>query len=125
MIKLIDTVKEVDKRLMEEKNERNSYTFSDTEHFAINLLFDIDGDKIVKKDLANRLSDEFEEILVDEYQDTNEAQDLLFTYLSNGHNLFTVGDIKSKAFIALGLQCLIFLMIKENAMRFMMKKTVI
>ena len=100
MIKLIDIVKEVDKRLMEEKNERNSYTFSDTEHFAINLLFSIDGDKIVKKDLANRLSDEFEEILVDEYQDTNEAQDL-------------------------GLQCLIFLMIKEKAMRFMMKKTVI
>lgn len=98
MIKLIDTVKEVDKRLMEEKNERNSYTFSDTEHFAINLLFSIDGDKIVKKDLANRLSDEFEEILVDEYQDTNEAQDLLFTYLSNGHNLFTVGDIKQSIY---------------------------
>ena len=66
MIKLIDTVKEVDKRLMEEKNERNSYTFSDTEHFALNLLFSIDGDKIVKKDLANRLSGEFEEILVDD-----------------------------------------------------------
>ena len=98
MIKIIDIVKEVDKRLMEEKNERNSYTFSDTEHFAINLLFSIDGDKIVKKDLANRLSDEFEEILVDEYQDTNEAQDLLFTYLSNGHNLFTVGDIKQSIY---------------------------
>ena len=98
MIKLIDIVKEVDKRLMEEKNERNSYTFSDTEHFAINLLFGINGDKIVKKDLANRLSDEFEEILVDEYQDTNEAQDLLFTYLSNGHNLFTVGDIKQSIY---------------------------
>ena len=52
MIKLIDIVKEIDKRLMEEKNERNSYTFSDTEHFAINLLFGIDGDKIVKKDLV-------------------------------------------------------------------------
>lgn len=98
LIKLIDTVKEVDKRLMEEKIERNSYTFSDTEHFAINLLFDIDGDKIVKKELANRLSNEFEEILVDEYQDTNEAQDLLFTYLSNGHNLFTVGDIKQSIY---------------------------
>ena len=98
MIKLIDIVKEVDKRLMEEKNERNSYTFSDTEHFAINLLFSIDRDKIVKKNLANRLSDEFEEILVDEYQDTNEAQDLLFTYLSNGHNLFTVGDIKQSIY---------------------------
>ena len=98
LVKLIDIVKEVDKRLMEEKIERNSYTFSDTEHFAINLLFSIEDDKIVKKELANRLSNEFEEILVDEYQDTNEAQDLLFTYLSNGRNLFTVGDIKQSIY---------------------------
>lgn len=96
--KLIDFVKIVDARLMEEKNERNSYSFSDTEHFAINLLFTLDGDKIIKKELADRLSAEFEEILVDEYQDTNEAQDLLFGYLSNGHNLFTVGDVKQSIY---------------------------
>lgn len=96
--KLIDFVKIVDARLMEEKNERNSYSFSDTEHFAINLLFTPDGDKIIKKELADRLSAEFEEILVDEYQDTNEAQDLLFAYLSNGHNLFTVGDVKQSIY---------------------------
>lgn len=96
--KLIDFVKIVDTRLMEEKNERNSYSFSDTEHFAINLLFTLDGDKIIKKELADRLSAEFEEILVDEYQDTNEAQDLLFGYLSNGHNLFTVGDVKQSIY---------------------------
>lgn len=96
--KLIDFVKIVDSRLMVEKNERNSYSFSDTEHFAINLLFNPDGDKIIKKELADRLSAEFEEILVDEYQDTNEAQDLLFAYLSNGHNLFTVGDVKQSIY---------------------------
>ena len=96
--KIIDFVKIVDARLMVEKNERNSYSFSDTEHFAINLLFTPDGDKIIKKELADRLSAEFEEILVDEYQDTNEAQDLLFAYLSNGHNLFTVGDVKQSIY---------------------------
>lgn len=96
--KLIDFVKIVDARLMVEKNDRNSYSFSDTEHFAINLLFTPDGDKIIKKELADRLSAEFEEILVDEYQDTNEAQDLLFAYLSNGHNLFTVGDVKQSIY---------------------------
>lgn len=96
--KLIDFVKIVDARLMVEKNERNSYSFSDTEHFAIDLLFTPDGDKIIKKELADRLSAEFEEILVDEYQDTNEAQDLLFAYLSNGHNLFTVGDVKQSIY---------------------------
>lgn len=96
--KLIEFVKIVDARLMVEKNERNSYSFSDTEHFAINLLFTPDGDKIIKKELADRLSAEFEEILVDEYQDTNEAQDLLFAYLSNGYNLFTVGDVKQSIY---------------------------
>lgn len=96
--KLIEFVKIVDARLMVEKNERNSYSFSDTEHFAIDLLFTPDGDKIIKKELADRLSAEFEEILVDEYQDTNEAQDLLFAYLSNGHNLFTVGDVKQSIY---------------------------
>ena len=96
--KLIEFVRECDKRLMEEKIERNAYSFSDTEHFAINLLFEQKDGKIIKKELANRLSNEFEEILVDEYQDTNEAQDLLFSFLSNGHNLFTVGDVKQSIY---------------------------
>ncbi len=96
--KLIEFVRECDKRLMVEKIERNAYSFSDTEHFAINLLFEQKEGEIVRKELANRLSNEFEEILVDEYQDTNEAQDLLFRFLSNGHNLFTVGDVKQSIY---------------------------
>lgn len=92
-------VKEVDTRLMLEKRERNKYSFSDIEHFAIKLLFDIDENgNIIKTNLADDLSSEFYEILVDEYQDTNEAQDLLFAYLSNGKNLFTVGDIKQSIY---------------------------
>ncbi|MCH5320852.1 MAG: UvrD-helicase domain-containing protein [Eubacterium sp.] len=84
---------------MLEKRERNTYSFSDIEHFAIKLLFDIDENgKIIKTKLADDLSSNFYEILVDEYQDTNEAQDLLFTYLSNGRNLFTVGDIKQSIY---------------------------
>lgn len=91
--------KEVDERVMAEKKERNAYTFSDIEHFAIKLLFSLNADgEVVKTELADRLSDEFAEILVDEYQDTNEAQDLLFTYLSNGKNMFTVGDIKQSIY---------------------------
>ncbi len=96
---LAEIVKEVDFRLMSEKKERNAYSFSDIEHFAITLLFYMDENKnIVKTDLANRFADSFYEILVDEYQDTNEAQDLLFSYLSNGKNLFTVGDIKQSIY---------------------------
>lgn len=96
---LVEIVKEVDKRLYDEKKERNAYSFSDIEHFAIKLLFDYDeSGNIIKKPLAEQMSKQYYEILVDEYQDTNEAQDLLFTYLSNGKNLFTVGDIKQSIY---------------------------
>ncbi len=96
---LLKLVKAVDKRLMEEKRERNAFSFSDIEHFAITLLFNINEQgRIEKTPIADNLSRDFYEILVDEYQDTNEAQDLLFTYLSNGKNLFTVGDIKQSIY---------------------------
>lgn len=96
---LSELVREVDRRLMFEKRERNAYSFSDIEHFAISLLFDLDENgAVAKTNLAEELSSDFYEILVDEYQDTNEAQDLLFTYLSNGKNLFTVGDIKQSIY---------------------------
>ena len=96
--KLLEVVKSVDSRLMEEKKEGNAYSFSDLEHFAIDLLFRLDNGEIKKTELADSLSDSFYEILVDEYQDTNEAQDMLFRYLSNGKNLFTVGDIKQSIY---------------------------
>lgn len=96
---LSEIVKECDKRIMLEKRERNSFSFSDTEHFAIDLLFKLnEKDEIIKTDLADNLSSSFYEILVDEYQDTNEAQDLLYKYLSNGKNLFAVGDIKQSIY---------------------------
>lgn len=96
---LKEIVKEVDKRLLAEKKERNAFSFSDIEHFAITLLFKMDENgEIIRTKTAEDLSSSFYEILVDEYQDTNEAQDLLFTYLSNGSNLFTVGDIKQSIY---------------------------
>lgn len=96
---LIRFVKEVDKVLMEEKREINTYSFSDIEHFAISLLFRLnENNEVERTPLASALSENYYEILVDEYQDTNEAQDLLFTYLSNGSNLFTVGDIKQSIY---------------------------
>ncbi len=96
---LVSLVKAVDEKLMDEKREKNSYSFSDIEHFAIELLFSLnEKGEIERSELARELSSYFYEILVDEYQDTNEAQDLLFTYLSNGSNLFTVGDIKQSIY---------------------------
>ncbi len=81
------------------KNERNAYTFSDIEHFALNLLMDTDENgNIIKSAAANDLQSSFSEILVDEYQDTNEAQDTLFALLSDGSNRFMVGDVKQSIY---------------------------
>ncbi len=96
---LCKIIKEFSLAVKEEKRKLNSYTFADVEHFAIELLFYRDNDgNVVKTDLAKELSDNFYEILVDEYQDTNSAQDTLFKMLSNGHNRFMVGDMKQSIY---------------------------
>ncbi len=97
--KLCEVVSLFNEEYLLEKHERNGYTFSDVEHFAINLLVSNDEKgNVVKSQLANDLEDGFYEILVDEYQDTNEAQDMLFKMLSNGHNRFMVGDVKQSIY---------------------------
>lgn len=96
---LTETVKLYNQKQFEMKKELNSFTFSDIEHFAINLLFYLDeSGEIVKTPLAYELEDSFYEILVDEYQDTNSAQDKLFKILSNGKNRFMVGDVKQSIY---------------------------
>lgn len=96
---LSQIVKRYNSQMMEIKKELNAYKFSDIEHFAIQLLFFKDENgNIVKTDLAKEYCDNFDEILVDEYQDTNFAQDMLFEMLSNGHNRFMVGDVKQSIY---------------------------
>lgn len=95
---LIKAVKIFNKKLTEKKRELNAYSFSDISHFALGLLYDdIAPDK--KTELARELSAHLKEILIDEYQDTNRAQDTLFTSLSrNGENMFMVGDVKQSIY---------------------------
>ncbi len=96
---LVKLVKEFHERCFEIKKELNAYTFSDIEHFAIELLFSKDENgNLVRSDIANEYERNFYEILVDEYQDTNTAQDTLFEMLSNGKNRFMVGDVKQSIY---------------------------
>lgn len=96
---LVSIVKEFNARVLQEKKKLNAYTFSDIEHFAIDLLFYCDeNDNVIKTELAKEMSINFEQILVDEYQDTNSAQDRLFAELSNGRNRFMVGDMKQSIY---------------------------
>ncbi len=100
IIKLLsEIVKNFHNRVFEQKRELNSYTFSDIEHFAIKLLYTKDENgSISKTQLAHDYEQNYEEILVDEYQDTNAAQDTLFDMLSNGRNRFIVGDVKQSIY---------------------------
>ena len=95
---LCRVVGELDRELTALKEERNGYSFADIEHFAISLLCKNENSAVVPSDLALELQKSFFEILIDEYQDTNEAQDLIYSLLSNGNNRFMVGDIKQSIY---------------------------
>lgn len=96
---LIEIVKQYNDEMMKIKKEKNAYSFSDIEHFAIELLFYKDeSGQIIRTPLAKDYENNFEYILVDEYQDTNRAQDTLFEMLSNGRNRFMVGDVKQSIY---------------------------
>lgn len=81
------------------KQGRHAADFSDIEHMALSLLIERRDGRLCRSPLARELSARYAEILVDEYQDTNEAQDLLFRMLSREEeNLFLVGDVKQSIY---------------------------
>lgn len=95
---LVLSVIEYNELLLEMKKEMNAFSFSDISHFALSLLID-EGAPDGKTPLARELSDFYSEILIDEYQDTNRAQDTLFRTISkNGLNMFFVGDVKQSIY---------------------------
>ena len=98
--KLIELVKQFGREYSAEKDKMNSADFSDILHRALNLLAVSDGSGgYIKTDLARELSSHYVEILIDEYQDINEAQDMIFKAISaDENNLFTVGDVKQSIY---------------------------
>ncbi|MBO5360295.1 MAG: helicase-exonuclease AddAB subunit AddA [Clostridia bacterium] len=81
------------------KMTNNKFDFSDIEHLALELLVERDGDNVVKTPLALSLAETYREVIVDEYQDTNMLQDMIFSAISdNESNLFFVGDVKQSIY---------------------------
>ena len=80
----------------EEKRRRNVLDFSDLEHLTLRLLTAEDGSP---SPLAAELAGQFEEILVDEYQDCNRVQERIFQAVSRGgRNITMVGDVKQSIY---------------------------
>ncbi len=89
-------VRQLEKEHTALKRERSALDFGDLEHEMLKLLSDRKGNPT---ELARKLRERFEEILVDEYQDTNDIQDTIFRLLSkNETNIFMVGDLKQSIY---------------------------
>ncbi len=97
---LVQAVKKFSEEFKRLKNEENGADFSDTLHMALELLIKPTENGYEKTPLALELSENYAEILVDEYQDVNEAQDMIFRALSKEgeSNLFMVGDVKQSIY---------------------------
>lgn len=77
------------------KEDKGIIDFSDLEHLAIKLLLKEENGTLVKTQQAKDISQKYYEIIIDEYQDTNKTQDMIFNAISKDEtNLFVVGDVK-------------------------------
>jgi len=80
-----------------EKRRRNVVDFSDLEHMAVRLLYDPESGAYT--DVARVQSARFDEVMVDEFQDTNQVQNAIFRAVSDGgRSEFTVGDVKQSIY---------------------------
>ncbi|MBR2338927.1 MAG: UvrD-helicase domain-containing protein, partial [Clostridia bacterium] len=97
---LYDVVRRFSLRFSDKKAAQQYLDFNDIEHYALELLTTTDdAGNHVPSAFARELSSQYDEIMVDEYQDTNATQDALFSALSkNESNLFYVGDVKQSIY---------------------------
>ena len=97
---LYEVTRQFSRRFLDKKKAARLLDFSDIEHYALRLLTETaENGATVPSPLARELSAQFEEILVDEYQDTNALQDALYVALSRREsNLFFVGDVKQSIY---------------------------
>ena len=87
---LISIIKKLHKRLTDYKRENDIFTFNDIAHLVIKVIED-------NPDIREELTNNFKEILVDEYQDTSDTQEKFISLISN-NNVYMVGDIKQSIY---------------------------
>ncbi len=99
LISLKEIILEFSQRFYKKKRERNIIDFNDMEHLALKILVKKEEDGSVKvTDVAKRYQEKFEEIAIDEYQDSNLVQELILTSVSKNNNIFMVGDVKQSIY---------------------------
>ena len=96
-----DAVLEFWKKFEEAKRDKGIIDFNDIEHFALEILVDEDENgRQIPSETAKRYSEEFKEIFVDEYQDSNLVQEAILSSIANKEmpNRFMVGDVKQSIY---------------------------
>lgn len=90
LIIIIDIIKELDKKVLEYKYKNNMFGFNDIAKLAIDLVKNY-------PDIKEELKNSFNEIMIDEYQDTSDLQETFISLISN-NNVYMVGDIKQSIY---------------------------
>ncbi len=86
---------EFERRFAEAKRERGKIDFNDAERFAARLFCNPDGSPTEE---ALEVAKKYSHIFIDEYQDTNRLQDMIYTVLSHCGSRFMVGDVKQSVY---------------------------
>lgn len=91
---LVDLVSLFSSKYEEEKKEKAVVDFSDLEHYALAIL----NAEHRGEDIATQYRVFFEEVMTDEYQDTNRVQEAILNLVSKTDNRFMVGDVKQSIY---------------------------
>ena len=90
---------EFEDKFTKTKQELNRIDFHDIEHYALKILIEEnDEGKIKPSKIAKELQEKFDEIAIDEYQDSNLVQEYILNSVSKQNNIFMVGDIKQSIY---------------------------
>ena len=103
MKSLASVTLEFSKRFNEKKREKNILDFNDLEHLCLKILIDRDeNNNIIPSKVAEHFMEFFDEVLVDEYQDSNNVQETIIDLVSRRRfeesNVFMVGDVKQSIY---------------------------
>lgn len=103
LCELVDLALLFGERLTEKKREKNLLDFEDMEHLALQILLkEEENGQMVPSDTALEYREQFAEILIDEYQDSNLVQEFLLQSISGEDdgrfNRFMVGDVKQSIY---------------------------
>lgn len=99
---LVELVYQFGKQYEQLKIARGIVDFSDLEHYALSILSEEQEGEILPSEIAIAYQQQFKEVLVDEYQDTNRLQETIIQLIKSGTeadgNLFMVGDVKQSIY---------------------------